>query len=354
MSELRDEIEKSFDATETETPEAGRSQADTTESVRDTSEARTADTGESSAAEETSGTLAAAKAKAEGAPDDAVAGAPKTEPVADKSLKQFEKAPASWKPGARERWMTLPADVRAEVHRRESEATQVLQETAQARQVMGGLQQMSQKYAPMLQAEGVDILQATERLADIATRLRFSPQAEKARMMAYLVGEFGVDIAMLDNALAGVPQPQSSQQTFTDPRLDALLQQRDQWQQERQQKLQTEASKDIAAFGQDPAHEFFSDVRDIMADLLDVADKRGVDLDLKGAYDRAIRIHPDIAKVIEQRAAAQRAQNPAGSTAKAKAAASSIKGSPIPGGPAKTGSTVRESILEAMDQVSGR
>jgi len=351
MSELRDEIEKSFDATETETPEAGRPQADTTESVRDTPEARTADTGESSATEDkTSGTLAEAKGESDGK-----AVLEKVTP--DKPIdapKQFEKAPASWKPGARERWMTLPADVRAEVHRRESEATQVLQETAQARQVMGGLQQMSQKYAPMLQAEGVDILQATERLADIATRLRFSPQAEKARMMAYLVGEFGVDIAMLDNALAGVPQPQSSQQTFTDPRLDALLQQRDQWQQERQQKLQTEASKDIAAFGQDPAHEFFSDVRDIMADLLDVADKRGVDLDLKGAYDRAIRIHPDIAKVIEQRAAAQRMQNPAGSTAKAKAAASSIKGSPIPGGPAKTGSTVRESIIEAMDQVSGR
>ena len=352
MSELRDEIEKSFDATETETPEAGRPQADTTESVRDTPEARTADTGESVAAEDkTSGTLAEAKGESDGkpVPEKVTSDKPVDAP------KQFEKAPASWKPGARERWMTLPADVRAEVHRREQEATQVLQETAQARQVMGTLQNLSQKYSATFAAEGVNVLEATERLSNIATRLRFGTAGEKAQMMAQLISNFGVDITMLDNVLAGVGQPQNQQQqTFTDPRLDALLQQRDQWQSDRQQQTAMQAQHDIQAFSQDPGHEFFIDVREIMADLLEVAERRGVDLDLQGAYDRAIRIHPETAKVVEQRMAAQRAQNPAGSTAKAKAAASSIKGSPIPGGPAKTGSTVRESIIEAMDQVSGR
>ena len=91
-----------------------------------------------------------------------------------------------------------------------------------------------------------------------------------------------------------------------------------------------------------------------MADLLEVADKRGVDLDLKSAYDRAIRIHPETAKVIEQRIAAQTTGNPLRSIQKAKVAASSVSGSPGVGSPAKTTRSLREDIMDSMDQVAGR
>ncbi|MDD1710457.1 MAG: hypothetical protein LUQ37_06075, partial [Methanoregulaceae archaeon] len=132
---------------------------------------------------------------------------PEGEPQRD----PFAKAPQSWKPGAREAWGQLPADVRAEVHRREREAAQVMQETAQARQVNEYVAHLHQQFAPALQAEGVDVLTASANLMNLASRLRFGTPVEKAQLAATIVRNYGVDVNALADALDRLPAGQIHQ-----------------------------------------------------------------------------------------------------------------------------------------------
>jgi hypothetical protein len=100
--------------------------------------------------------------------------------------------------------------------------------------------------------------------------------------------------------------------------------------------------------------EFFADVKDAMADILEVAAKRGVAMTPKEAYNRAVWADPHVAEVLQQRQAAQRAGNPNGSTQRAAAAAASIKASPAVAGPATQPGTLRGDVEAALERLSGR
>ena len=269
----------------------------------------------------------------------------------------LNKAPQSWKPGAREVWSQLPADVRAEVYRREKETQRIVQETAQARQVTEYVSKLQQQFAPALQAEGVDALTASANLMNLASRLRFGTPVEKAQLAATIVRNYGVDVNALADALdrlpPGMAQPgqQPQQGMYQDPRVDQLLAQLQGLQQQKQEQVVQKAVEEVETFGGDK--EFFEDVREDMADLLEVAARRGIDLSLEQAYERACKMQPDIAKVLEAREAAKRAGNLQGSTQRAKAAASSVRGTPS-GVPSQNPADLRGAIEAAFEQVGGR
>lgn len=266
---------------------------------------------------------------------------------------QFAKAPASWKPGAREAWSQLPPDVRAEVHRRERETARIVQETAQVRQVGERIGQMQQQFAPALQAEGVDVLTATHNLMNLASRLRFGSPIEKATLAATIIRNYGVDVNALANVLDGQPPPQGHppQQMLQDPRVDQLLATLQQAQQQRMAQVTERAVSEVEEFGADK--EFFEDVREDMADLLEVAARRGIDLSLEQAYERACKMQPEISKVLDAREAAKRAGNSQQSTQRAKIAASSVRGTPS-GVPAANPGDLRGAIEAAIEQVGER
>ena len=62
-----------------------------------------------------------------------------------------------------------------------------------------------------------------------------------------------------------------------------------------------EIRSEVASFKADGKHEFFDDVRLTMADVMDAAAKRGIEMGLEDAYQRAIMIEPDVRKVVESR-----------------------------------------------------
>jgi len=274
----------------------------------------------------------------------------------------LSKAPQSWKPGAREVWSQLPADVRAEVYRREKETARIVQETAQARQVTDFVGKLQTQFAPALQAEGVDALTAAGNLMNLASRLRFGTPPEKAQLAAQIVRNYGVDVNALADALDRMPggvhpmhgqaqQGQPQPGMYQDPRVDQLLAQLQGLQQSRQEQVIQKAVGEVETFGGDK--EFFEDVREDMADLLELAAKRGIDLSLEQAYERACKMQPDIAKVLDAREAAKRAGNLQGSTQRARAAASSVRGTPA-GVPSSNPADLRGAIESAFEQVGGR
>jgi len=245
--------------------------------------------------------------------------------------------------------------VRAEVYRREKEAARIVQETAQARQVTEYVSKLQQQFAPALQAEGVDALTASANLMNLASRLRFGTPPEKAQLAAQIIRTYGVDVNALADALDGIQPaalPQGhGQQMMTDPRVDQLFAQLEGLQKRKTEALVEKVTGEVEAFG--GTKEFFEDVREDMADLMEVADRRGLDLTLEQAYERACRMHPDIAKVLEAREAAKRAGNLQGSTQRARAAASSVRGTPS-GVPSQNPADLRGAIEAAFEQVGGR
>lgn len=256
------------------------------------------------------------------------------------------KAPQSYSPAAREHWNELPPVVQQEIMRREHETQQVLQHSAQARGFMDAFAQTVRPFEAHIIAEGSDPLTAFRNLMTFGARLRTDPPAAKAELIAGLIQQYGVDVQALDSALAGKPLPQTQQQPMQDPRVDQLLQERQMMFAQIQQRQAAEVQQTVVSFSQ--GKEFFEDVREIMADLVDVAARNGKELSLDDAYKRACMLHPEVSTIVEKRTAAEKAQQTSEAARRARRAASSVRGTtPEPGA---TGEDQSETVRAALEQ----
>ena len=258
------------------------------------------------------------------------------------------RAPQSWKPAAREVWAELPEAARAEITRRETEIQRKLTEVDGASTRMKQFEQAIEpfKHTIAIEANG-DPIAATRNLMGVATRLRGGSQQEKAMVVRDIIQQYGVDIETLDSALAGaapteiVSSAPGAAPPAADPRVDQLWQQQQaQMTLEQQRRLQ-----EAQTFLNDPKNEFANDVRDEMADVLELAGRRGEDLTLKDAYQRAIAMRPDIQQIIAQRSTT----TPTESLKRKKRASTSIKGTPSGGGGEKKPVDRRGAIMAAWD-----
>jgi ribosomal protein L12E/L44/L45/RPP1/RPP2 len=132
---------------------------------------------------------------------------------------------------------------------------------------------------------------------------------------------------MLAQALenGGVPPGQPAQgQQFRDPRVDEILARQETERQQYQQQQRQNLERSYAKFAQE--HEFFEDVRALMATIVTVKhEQEGVDISDEEAYTMAVALRPDLTEVLKQREALAQATSPGGPTARARAAAVSLK-----------------------------
>lgn len=265
----------------------------------------------------------------------------KTEPAAPAFAKEGARAPVSWKPAIREKFGSLPPEVQEEVVRVDREIRRTMQESAEARQVHQRLRETFAPAEPFLRAQGMDPLAFTSSAVQTAMTLAGGTQAQKASALVSLIKTYGVDIQALDAALVGTVGPGGAQQpqpeVYRDPRLDQLLQTIEQAKGQQAKQMEERARAEIAKV---EGEEFFEDVRMDMADILDMAGRRGVAMTPAEAYRRATLLHPEVSKVLQQREAAKQAANPNGSTQRARAAAAGVRGSPA--GPSLTGKEDRD------------
>jgi hypothetical protein len=286
----------------------------------------------------------------------AITPGPKSEP---KSEPVKEKAPVSWRPEVREHWSTLPADVRAEVMRREQEVQRTLQETSEARKLAESIQRTVQPYEMLIKAEGGNTLAAIDSLMATAARLRTAPAPDLANLVAGIVKQFGVGrfgntfIEQLDSALAGqVPQVDPNQaqvQQLLQQQLAPMQQFMSQFQQAQAAQaaqVQQQAVSEVGQFLEKA--EFGEDVREEMADIMELAQKRGREISLGDAYRQACMINTKVRTVLEARAKAKGAQSLQGAAQKAKAAAVSVSGAPALAVPQQGATDVRSAIEAAL------
>jgi hypothetical protein len=221
-----------------------------------------------------------------------------------------------------------------------------------------------QPYEGFIKAEGGNPLQAIDNLMATAARLRTAPGPELAGLVAQVVKQFGVGrfgnnfIEMLDSALAGEAPRQDVQQQAVQQVIQQQLapvqqfmQQFQQAQAAQQQQLAQSAVNEVQQFLSQA--EFGDDVREDMADILEVAQRRGVQMTLKSAYDKAVMINDRVRKALEMRQQQRGAMQQTNAAQRAKQAAVSVAGS-APMGALKQDPTDVRSAIEAAIAMSQR
>jgi hypothetical protein len=277
---------------------------------------------------------------------------------------QALRAPASWRPGAREHWAKLPPDVQQEVVRRETEVTRAVKESANARDALAHVQGVLGPFSHNIGASGTDALGMMQNLFQADNALRHGSVAEKATVIANIIKSYGVDLVTLDSVLAG-QAPTSDPTTMMAERLrrelraemQPVMQYFSQMQGQRERTLSeinSNASGEVQMFQNEEGHEFFDDVRDLMADIIDLHTQRGATIGLQDAYDRAIKIHPQVSEILAKRAESERASAAAQAAQRARRTAVSLSSAPAPAGaaPGPAGDDRRAAIEAAFDQAS--
>ncbi len=275
-----------------------------------------------------------------------------------------DAAPQSWRAPQKAKWAKLDSDVRQEIVRRERETTKVLGESHQARQFTQQFNQALQPFSARLSTLGVPALTVVEQLLKSDHILSSAPKAQRAAFVAKLIKDYDVDILELDSALAGA-QPanpvESQVEQLVQQRLAPFQQymaQQDQQRQQIEQRAAQQIGMTIEKMASDPKYPHFETLRDDMADLIDIASKRGVYLTLEDAYSRATAMNPDVSRqVAAQQALANKQSAAQAANAKAQQALKasvSVGGAPAgaPSGPQGAGR--RAAIEAAFEQLEGR
>ena len=238
-------------------------------------------------------------------PKEPVTAEPKEPVTAEPNI---DKAPASWSPADREHWASLPESVKRVTMKREAEIQKTLQDTSNARKTAEQFQRVIEPYQAMFAARGApNALEGVQAVLNTAAQIQNGSPEIKAKAVAQLVKDFGVSIKDLDNALVGQPITTNAP---SDPRLDQItneLNQVKQYFKQQDQQTQSSVQEETNKFLAD--NEFANDVRQEMADFMELYGRRKQRLTLQEAYNLAINSRPDIQEVIKNRDTASGSQS---------------------------------------------
>ncbi len=338
MPELREALESAITQAEAAAPENVPEAAASVETTPEpAAEAEPASKPEAAPADEKAEAPAAEKADDDAPKKEAAAEQPK-KPETEEERRQhrIDRAPQSWKKEAKGEWAALPLHVRQEIHKREADITRTLNQTAPDRQLAEQFKQTVQPFMARIQANGVNPLQAVEGLFKADLMLATASKGDRAKYMADLIKQYDVDIEALDNALVGAAQPQSQQS----PDIAALVQQQLQQalapilqrEQAQRQQAQQQVQQTVEEMAVDPKYPFFEDVREDMADIIDLNARKGIYISLDEAYNKAVRLNDATHGQLEHQQVMQTAEQRNLQAQRAKLAASSVSGAPASGG----------------------
>lgn len=253
-----------------------------------------------------------------------------------KGVHRVDRAPASWRKEAKGEWAAVPLHIRQEVHRRELEINRALQESTQARQNYDQIQQVVAPFTARLNSLNATPVQAIDTLLRADYTLATAPKEQRAQFMAKLIRDYDIDIAALDAAIVGGRQPQATQQPDITQIIQQQLQQAlapiYQERQQTQQAQQAQVTQTVEQMSLDPKYPYFEDVREDMADLMEINSRRGIYISLEQAYNKAIQMNPDVSAQVQRQATMTQANQQHLQAQKAKVAASSVTGAPAGGG----------------------
>ena len=235
-----------------------------------------------------------------------------------------DEAPKGLSIGMRENWKNLDSQTKDEFRRYEERIGGMAQKYAHDARRAQAMDKVIQPYSQLMQMNGgpQNILPA---LLQTGAALQTGNEVERARTVASLISQFQVNPAQVAGFLKGEnPEPSQNEQIqqMINKQMAPVHQQLQHYQQRDQQMRQQgqeQIKGKIREFAQ--ANEFYGDLSETMADIMDIAARNGREMGLQEAYDAAAWQHPEIRKVML-------ARQSQGQIQQRKRAASSIHGTP--------------------------
>lgn len=280
-------------------------------------------------------------------PDERTVEQPK--PETQKPSSNLDKAPIGWGPQRNELWAKIPADARTIINKRESDIQAGMSQAGRIKQIAEEYHQVIMPFENIIKSMNSTPREAITNVMQTATALIVGTQEQKCAVITEMVQRYGVDLPQLDKMLtaamqnpqklayiAGNPTPQP-----LDPRLQPLFAMEERLRNEdsqRQTQLQAEAAEFVKTVENEP---YFDDVRQDMADIMEISAKRGYVMTIKEAYEKACQLHPEVSKLI----AKTTPRTPIDAVARARRAASTVRGNP--GGAVTNGAMDRRAQLVA-------
>lgn len=255
-------------------------------------------------------------------------------------------APTEWRGAAKVKWDRLPREVQAEIVERHTAAERRAAQYAP-------LEQAIAPYRDAWMRDAGSVEQAIGQLGQFYHLYLTNPVG----LIQHIARSRGIDL--------GAPQGQQPTQggtpiTQLPPEVASLvnrtaeLQQRIASFEQRAAQSENQQLNDvISAFGADPKHPFFQDVKVHMGQLL----ANGAAKDLNEAYDQATWANPTIRAHLLAAQGEEAKKQQAAEVAKANAArAASLRGSPLPGGgnaAANGSASVLDDVRAAAAEIAG-
>lgn len=204
------------------------------------------------------------------------------------------KAPSSWSPKVREKWAELPEEVRAEIIRREEASVNGVRKLQEE---YAPVKQLAQNLDPFIQEarkSGMDAGQYISNVMQAERNLRAPDVESRFQALLNIADQYGIPLRQAINQSAGRELVPAQQQPQLPPEVMQELQEARKW---REQSQAQSIEQQINMFKSSAEHEFYEDVRDIMADLIEAGRAK----DLKDAYDQAVWLNPEVRSVLIDR-----------------------------------------------------
>ena len=336
---LRDSISAAFEKTETPVETVEETQTPAVEVPSDdTSIPVVAD----AAATDIPGTVDVEKDKAV-TKEVPVAEAPAGAPV---SLNAQEKA----------EWAKAPKAIQQAYLRREEHTQKVLRESSESRKLAEEFNQTVGPYMPLIRASNSTPMVAFKNLMTTAAGLTLGTPQQKAQIIRDVIQNYQIDLKVLDEVLsnnlptAGKAAPGTSEievhvQKAIAPVYE-FMENINKQRSSHEQRMQQQALSAVEKF--QAQNEFFDELRDDIADLMEVSANRGREMTIQQAYNIAVEQNPTIKAAIAQKKAAQGN----GAAERAQRASLSVSGSPR-GSPVKDTSqnSLRDDLLASFQNL---
>ena len=242
--------------------------------------------------------------KAEEAPDVTAKDAPVEEPAKPEEGVKLDpaRAPSSWSAKVREKWQGIDPEVRSEILRREESHVNGVRKLQEEHEPVKRFVESIGGVLHEASTLGVPPAQYIHNLAQAEHALRNGPPESRFEALMSLADQYGLPLRQYLN----IPGQQQEKAAALPPEIMRELEEgrrfREQYSQQTRQTEQERIQQEIASFEKE--NEFFNDVRELMADLMDTNPRRT----LKDAYEQAIWAHPEVRQVLiqrQQQAAAQ-------------------------------------------------
>jgi len=263
--------------------------------------------------------------------------------------------PATWRKEAAELWANLDPRVRAEIHKREADIFRGLDTYKADATFAKSVQSVLAPFKHIIDQYQIDPVKQIGGLVSTHYALATASPERRAEMFKQLAKDYGIDL--------GTAQPADADNApYIDPQVKALqeeisgLKSRLERQDQRQLSVvKAETEKEVAAFAADKAHQYFDEVANDIAQLL----QSGAAKSLKDAYEKAIWANPvtrqkEIDRIAGERAAKEAAEKAAHAAAARKATSANVRTSAKAGSGTAPLGTMDDTLQQTLAAINAR